>query len=416
MSQANTTNQLPLLKRLWGTKVAEPMYKACKLLAMVQKDTNFVGEGRYVIVSTTPVAGVSADFPSALASQAASVNVRFFVSHRKEYAVWSLQNDVIERTKNDAGAVLQVVKNEVDKARRAFSRRMAGRMYGGAGGIACQLATTTNLASTTAVVTSRSDLAYIDKNMQLEFSSANGSAATASRNADLRGGANPVFLTVNSVDRDAGTFVTSALLNTVPGITTSDFVASRGDYANAMTGVQGWNPITKPTTGDNFFGYDRSADDVQRVSGVRIVGSGRTKLEVIEDAAAEAKLNGLEDGDLTLVVSPLDMASLRKELLSMGNIPLEDVRTPVLGFKAIMLQTQVGEVKLLAETWVPKGFAWMLDASQIYLRTTSEIPKEITGQNGGLLTDFTDDARQGRLGGYGNFTFENPGAHVIITW
>ena len=417
-SAATVANQTPLLKRIWGNKVAEPMYDECKLYAMAKKDTNFGGEGRYVTVNVTPIAGVSASMPDAVASQAASITVRFFVSHRKEYAVWSLQNDIIERTKGNANAVLEIVKKELDMARRAFARRMANRMYGSAGGCAAQLSTATNLATTTATVTNRTDMMYLDKNMQLEFSSANGTLSTATRNADLRGGVNPVFLTINSVNRDAGTFVTNAVLNTVPGITNSDFIANRGDYANAMTGAQGWNPYTAPTTGDNFMGYDRSGDDVQRVSGVRVSGAGKTMLETLEDAGGEAKLNGLS-GERVLCINPLDMVRFRKEISAMGQINMADVSGGDKGFKysfkAVKVDSQIGELTILVETGVTKGFAWLLDASEIYIRSTSEIPKDISGQNG-LLTDYTDDARQGRIGAYGNIFFENPGVHVIISW
>lgn len=418
MSQATLSNQISLSKRLWGNKVAEPMYDACKLLAMAQKDTNFGGEGRYVIVSVTPTAGVSPSFPDAVASQAASVTVRFFVTRRKEYAVWSLQNDAIEGYKGDKNAVLDLTKNELSKARRAFAISMAQRAYGHAGGTAFQLATTTNLATSTAVVTNRSDLYALDKNKQIEWSLVNGSSPTASRTADLLGGANPVFSTVGSINRDAGTFTTNTVLNTIPGITTSAFGFIRGSYANCATGLQGWNPITAPTAGDSFFGYDRSGDDVQRVSGVRVSGLGKTMLETLEDAGAEAKLNGL-DGERVLAINPLDMARLRKELSAMGVINMAEVAGGSKGFtysfKAVKIDSQVGELTLLPETYVPRGFAWLVDVSQIYLRSTDEVPKDISMGNG-LLVDFTDDARQGRLGAYFNFTFENPGAHVIISW
>jgi hypothetical protein len=84
-------------------------------------------------------------------------------------------------------------------------------------------------------------------------------------------------------------------------------------------------------------------------------------------------------------------------------------------FKAVRIDSQIGELTLLPEVYVPRGYAWLLDTSQIYLRSTDTVPKDISG-SGGLLTDYTDDARQGRLGAYFNFFFENPGAHVIISW
>jgi hypothetical protein len=415
-SQATMANQISLSKRIYGNKVAEPMYDACKLLAMVQKDTSFTNEGRYVAVSVTPTAGVSPNFADALAAQAASGTVRFFVTRKKEYAVWGLQNDAIEGLKNDA--ILNLVKHELDMARRAFSTSMAQRIMGHAGGTTFQLATTTVLSTAVATLTNRTDLYAVEKNKQFEFSLVNGSSPTASRDVDLLGGANPVFLTVNSVNRDAGQVTFNNVLNTVPGITTSAFGFVRGSYSRAASGVQGWNPIATPTVGDSFMGLDRSADDVQRVSGVRVSGLGKTMLDTIEDAGAEAKLNGLT-GEKVLIVNPLDMAKLRKEISGAGQINMADLSGGDKGFKysfkAVRIDSQIGELTLLPEVYVPRGYAWLLDTSQIYLRSTDTVPKDISG-SGGLLTDYTDDARQGRLGAYFNFFFENPGAHVIISW
>lgn len=416
-SQATMANQVSLSKRIYGNKVAEPMYDACKLLAMVQKDTSFTNEGRYVTVSITPIAGVSPNFADAVAAQAASGTVRFFVTRKKEYAVWGLQNDAIEGL--DDSAVLNLVKHELDMARRAFATSMAQRIMGHAGGTAFQFqATGTTLTAAVGRVSNRTDLFAVEKNKQFEFSLVNGSSPTASRDVDLLGGTNPVFLTVSSINRDTGDITFNNVLNTVPGMTTTTYGFVRGSYSRAASGVQGWNPVTAPTAGDSFMGLDRSADDVQRVSGVRVSGLGKTMLDTIEDAGAEAKLNGLT-GEKVLIINPLDMAKLRKEISGAGQINMADLAGGDKGFKysfkAVRIDSQIGELTLLPEVYVPRGYSWLLDTSQIYLRSTDNVPKDITGKQG-LLVDYTDDARQGRLGAYFNFFFENPGAHVIISW
>ena len=55
----SSTTNLSILKRLWGSDVPTPMYKASKALAFIKKDNNFGGEGRYVVVSVAPPGGGS---------------------------------------------------------------------------------------------------------------------------------------------------------------------------------------------------------------------------------------------------------------------------------------------------------------------------------------------------------------------
>ncbi len=186
----------------------------------------------------------------------------------------------------------------------------------------------------------------------------------------------------------------------------------RGDYANVMTGFRGWNPTSAPSGGESFFGYDRTTDDMVRVSGIR-VSAGSTFLETITDAAAEAAINGVSGENLACLMNPLDYAKFEKEIGS--NAKEYDVSATV-GFKAIKIASQIGEISIIAETWVPQGTGWLADFGEIYIRTAGELPDDLTDTSGGLLVDHSADAKQGRIGGYGNVFFENPGENVIITW
>lgn len=407
MASANTTSKLTLLKRLWGSKVAEPMYKKCKALNMAKKDTKFGGEGRYVIVAITAAASGGANFADALATQEASREIRFFVTHKKEYVVWSLQRDVIKRSMGDNNAVMEVLKRELKKAKDKFDIRMAKRIYGTNGGHVARFST---YSTTVGTLSNRSDIAAFEKYNQYGFASDDGSAAAP---AGLRNsGGVPVYRTVSSVDRSAGTVTFTETLATVPSITTTDYVFWRGDYANVMTGFRGWNPTSAPSGGESFFGYDRTTDDMVRVSGLR-VSAASTFLETLVDAAAEGAINGISGENLACLMNPLDYAKLEKELGS--NAKEYDVDATV-GFKAIKIQSQIGAISIIAETWVPQGFGWLADFGEIYLRTAGECPDDITDTSGGLLVDYSDDAKQGRLGAYGNIFFENPGENIIITW
>ena len=90
-TSASVTNNANLLKSLWGTQVADPLYKLSKFAASIKKDTKFTGDGRYVVVTVAPTAGGSSDFDQALANQAPTTEVRFFVTRKTEYQIASMK-------------------------------------------------------------------------------------------------------------------------------------------------------------------------------------------------------------------------------------------------------------------------------------------------------------------------------------
>lgn len=409
MASANTTNQLPLLKRLWGTKVAEPFYKASRFASMIESDTDFGSEGRYVNVTIAPTAGGSANFADALASQDATQEKRFFVTHRKEYQVFSLQGDVIARLRGNKNGMVEAVKQQAGKARYAFSRAMARKLWGNGGGALGQLSTATVLTSNVLRLRTPTDVVGFDVGMQLEFALDDGSSATPSGRLGL-----PDRLTVTSVDRITGFITLSGNLNTVTGITTAAFVFRRGDYSLAMTGMRGWNPIATPTTGDSFFGLDRSVSDPIRLSGQRVTGNGRPKEESLIDATAIAQINGIDLN--SCFVNSLDYADLVKEMGSKREIQVT-AKQAGMGFTALEVYGASGTLMIIPEADVPRGYGWACSTDQITLRTAGDCPMALNEDGvGKLLRAYDDDAYQGRIGAYGNLFNDNPGNAVIIAW
>lgn len=411
MASANTTNQLPLLKRLWGSKVADPMYKASRFASMINSDTNFGSEGRYVNVTVGPTAGGSANFADALAAQDATREIRFFVTHRKEYQVFSLQGDVIARLRGNANGLVEAVKQQADKARYSFSRAIARKLWANGGGALGQISTTTTLTTNTLTLRTRTDVVGFEIGMQLEFATDDGSAISPAGRRGI-----PDRLTVININRDTGTLTLSGLLNSITGITVNDFIFRRGDYSLAMTGMRGWNPITAPVPGggDNFFGFDRGSSDVTRLTGVRITGAGRPKEETLIDGTAEAQINGIDVKEV--FVNPLDYRDILKEMGSKREIQV-DAKQANMGFTALSVYGANGEMKVISEVDVPRGVGWGCDTNQITLRTAGDCPMMLNEDGvGKLLRAYDDDAYQGRIGAYGNLFQDNPGNCVIFNW
>jgi hypothetical protein len=401
---ASPTVNAPLLKRLYGKNVSETTYKRDALLERASKDKNFRGLGREVTIAIAATAGGSADFAGAVESQEATVERTFFVTHRKEYQVYTIQNDAIERSMGDAAALVSILKRQVGGAKRKFDESMARRTHGKGGGALGQLALNTTLTGNTVIFRKRSDIVgTIEKNLLIDFASDDGTGTSPS--GLLPGGP----LKVLSVNRKAGTMVLNTTIDTAVGVTNNSYFFRRKDYGVAMTGLGGWSPTVDPTSA-LFFGVDRT-EDITKESGYRIAGGGRPKDEVLQEAGAEAMTNGISAK--LCVVNPRDFMDIGMEL---NASKVQEGGTAVMGFSKLICHLAIGEVEIVQSPYMPEGEFRLLDPENFHLGTAGDCPKDLAASVGGKLLLPTADAWQGRLGCYGNFWLDDPGQVLVGTW
>lgn len=409
MPSATVTNKTPLLKRIHGDNLADPLYKRSRFLARIGKDTKFGGEDRTFVVKVSPTAGGSASFVKALANQNAGQEVRFALTHRKEYQVFSVQGDAIARSNGNKNAIVGVVKHESGLAKGEFFKALSKRAWGNGGGSLGQISST--VTGTTMTLTNRVDISGFEVNQRYVFSSEDGSADSP---AALRDNGETVQVT-GGINRATGAMTVTTLSN-IAGLTSADYIFRDGDYAQAMTGMRGWCPLADPTAAESFFGVDRTDYDIVRTSGLRFTSySGGPKEETLIAACAEAELNDIDIS--TCYVSPLDYRDL---LMEMGSKRERDKETDSgISYRALELYGQGGNgvVEIVSDKYVPDGYFWMVNDSDIRLRTAGDCPKVLNDDGIGMLVRAADDdAYQGRLGAYGNFEHKNPGNSVIGTF
>lgn len=407
MSIASVSTQPNLLKKTFGKDLETMTYGKSELLTRAKKNTKFGGEDFSFTIRVTPTAGSSLDFGEALASQAESQIAKFTVPFRKMYTILGIDNELIARAKaaGNMGAFDDALKSEAKAGLEAFSEMGARQAWQTGGGASAQLHASVNLASTTLQVRIRSDIVGFNPKQYLQFSTDDGIAG-----AGLRGGGTTVRIV--SINRTAGTAVVDALLNTVPSITANDFIFIRGAYGRGWGGNAGWVPVTDPSA-TAWMGHDRTSLDILRTSGMRVSGNGRQMIETLHDAAAECKMNGTPMP--CLFMSPLDRRVLNKELQSQVYYEGGDIKV---GIKPkMMIDLDSGPCELISEPWVQQGFSWGGDPKDFEVRTAGEFPELLADENGKLFR-FREgaDAREGRMGAYGNYVNHNPGRWTAITW
>lgn len=409
MAVATHTSQVALYKRMYPKGVADSVYKKSVLLSDVKKRTDFGGEGMYINIATSGTGGGSADFPTALANQNPSTQKRFFVTHKTEYQVASVTGQAIATSMNDKMAVLKVLKVEMDKANYKFSQSLSNKGHGNAGG---SLGVIASGASTVTIT-----LATVQDSLRFEIgdwvqvSDDNG---TGTSPAGVNSGAGGNQIQITGINRSTGTLTAATAWDTI-GAGTADFIFRAGDYANAMTGLGGWNPITAPTGGDSFFGMDRSVGDLVRQAGARYsTNSGGSYEDSLLNATTDVAV--LNSRLPRCYAHPFDFNQLVKELGSKRIVESKN-REGATGFTGIHAYTGIGIVEVVSDPFAPKGYGRLVDPDDITLMTAGECPNPLNwggAQSTQVLANA--DALQFRIGAYGNFGYEMNNIPIVITW
>jgi hypothetical protein len=201
----------------------------------------------------------------------------------------------------------------------------------------------------------------------------------------------------------------------ISAVATGDSIFREGDYAAYPSGIPAWAPVSDPGGGDSFLGVNRStAGDINYLSGFRTSGTGQPKQQTLIDAAAIAKQNGVHVD--TVFMNPLDVRDTFKEQSTYKTIDVT-TDTPQIGYKGISLLGAVGELKVMAETDTPRGYAWVVDPSTWTCRSAGDVPMllDFDGIKTFLRNPQGDDY-QYRFGCYINFENAEPANAVIATF
>ncbi|HEX6831518.1 MAG TPA: hypothetical protein VF090_08245 [Methyloceanibacter sp.] len=420
MANANATNKLSILQRMYGPDMAEHEFDRDPYSQEMKKDTGGFGEGRHIVVRTSQIGGFGPDFSRALANKKPAGEKRFFVTEKKLYGLFGIDGLFMRKAKGKPNSLIKGFDGEMRSALRRCYAELDRQMWGDAGGTLGQLSASVTLASTTVLFRTAKQLFGIyGTNARIAFSSDNG---TGTSPAGLRGPAPdvPTLLDVVGESWDANTMTTTQLINTVPGATVNDFVFFDGYYASAMTGKRGWNPVTAPTAGDSFFGVDRSTSP-QLLSGWRATAQASRELTAINALTLAAQAGVMASG-LRIYANLIDWQALVIELGAKYQRQPTDSKQ-VAGAKGIEVYGPKGTATVFGSNLVPAGNAWLGDPKSDTLLSEGPIPDVLDEDGlGKIVRSPTDDSYDTRLGGYANPIPNDsrgelgPGGWVIITW
>lgn len=422
---ATASNQVAALKELYtgDDYMKDLVYKKNPFLALVPKDESPGGfAGKYIpvpLVYGTPQ-GRSATFANAQSNQSAPALSSFFVYRVSNYQLVTITNELLEATKDDMGAFVDESKLNMDTGFRNISNDLAHDLMAPSTGERGQIS-----SITTGVITlvDAQSVVNFEVNMSLVSYSVSGTTPTQSTAAAIG--------YVIAVNRSAGTVTVSATVGGSAGTPTNwstsfKYLAVQGDInfvsgglgtSNTgllkISGLGAWLPTTAPTTGDSFWGVDRSVD-VTRLAGVRFDGSAETIEEALIDGSSLVAREGGQP-DMAFV-NFTSWAALEKSLGS--KVQYVDVKHDEadIAFAGIKVHAPYGPITVIPDRNVPSQICFLLSMDNWKLRSLGRAPHILTYGLEGLegLRVGSADALEIRIGYYANLVCNAPGWNCVI--
>ena len=358
----------------------------------------------------------SVDFSEAQdrGQNAASSAVQFKVTWCDDFQVPSVANNIIAKTRNNAGAWLQQLKNEMDSSLRYSAHRRSVALFTTGYG---ELATVTNAIGAGFVITlgnprtgavDRSTAYRFVKGMKLVFS------ASISANA-LRAGQSAV---VTKVDYSAGTITLDTALNAIAGLAQNDVIFTKGDRQDSATparlrpaGLPAWVPTTAPTPGENYFGQDRTTSSFLYGWIIDGTATGFSLQQAITQAATQASTIG-NAKRLVAVVSP---ARYQELAASQDNKQYTEITgRGGFGYKTLLAYADGIEVPVIADKYCLDSELYVVDPKTIINASMGEAPHVAEEDGNRMLRQSTSAGVEVRIEAFECFAFNNTAACAVV--
>lgn len=397
MSILDSTAMNAALKELYDGQVVENLvYADNPFFAMVKKTTDFGGKNKPIPIITGVSQGRSSSFANAQANQSAAVVKEFALTRVSDYSIATIDNQTMLASRTDKMSFLQGSKLLIDAAIRSITLSVASALYRSGTGSIGQIS-----AISTGVITlvNQADVVQYELNMTLQANATDGG-----------GSPRAALGYVVAVDRTAGTVTVAGSMGGSAASPASwaanDYLLVQGDNNAKSKGLQAWLPFTAPTTGDSFFGVDRSVD-TWRLGGGRYDGSAQSIEEAMIDASALAAREGGKPNHA--FVSFASYSALEKALGS--KVQYVDMKGPAdIAFRGIVINGANSTIRVIPDRNCPPLCGFLLQLEQWTLEGLGDVPQILKyGDNLEMLRVYNADSGEVRCGAYYNLCTNAPG-------
>lgn len=422
---ATSSNQIAALKELYTDSkeyMKDLVYKENPLLALIPKNESPDGfAGKYIPVPLeygTPQ-GRSHTFSNAQNQQTATSLASFFVYVIEDYQLVTITNLLMEQTKSNAGAFVDAAKLQMDSGFRNLTNNIAFELFADGSGARAQIASGTNPSGNiyTITLSNAQEVVNFEVGMTL---------VNFTKTAGVISAISSTTAAVTAVNRATGVLTVLASGSDATWNQAAKYIGVDGDIVSgasqvggqagsyiALSGLAAWIPVDSPSSIDNFWGVNRSADPT-RLAGCRFDAQAYTIEEGMTNALAFLNREG---GKPDLAV--MDFASYASLVNSLGakvqyvQVNHDEVEV---AFEGITFQSAYGRVTVLADRSCPPQTCYLLTMKTWKLRSLGKVPHILTYGMEGLegLRVGNADALEIRIGYYGNLICSAPGWNCVV--
>lgn len=408
MAASTITNVPLILKELWVDEIHDFQYKDQPFYGMVPKDTSWSGLKLHVTVQYANGTSVSSKFEKAKAGKRVSTYAAMEVETADLFALWAVDNKLITLTRDQKGSLVRALSEATEKANKKFKRRTAWQLWGNGGGAAAKIS---GISTTVATLSNAQDVRNFDIGDICEFAGDDGRA---------NGGVLDGTRTITAIDEDLGKLTFDTTLATIATLGANDFIFHEGDYNNVIKGVEAYVTTQDPGVGDvptSIWGMTRTAF-MTRLSGHRMTPSANLiAVEAVKEALMKAFVRSCGVTDLYCRPQIFNEIEMSLE----GQRRYADEKVGKVGFSGLIFTSQSGkEVKLFADPDIKLGpsgeeLIFGLNRDSWKFHTAEEWPMWLTADGEKkFMTEENANAREGRLGGYGNLYCKAPGENFVL--
>lgn len=391
------------LKELYDGQVVENLvYADNPFLALLKKNTDFGGKYKPIPIITGVSQGRSATFSNAQGNQSA-VNIEsFLLTRNSDYSIATIDNQTMMASMTDKMAFLEGAKVLIDGAIRSATNSLASASFRNGTGSIGQIG---GISTGVITLSNPNDVVQFELNMTLQANATDGGTPRAALGW------------VIAVNRAAGTLTVSATAmggsaGTPSGWTTNDYLLVQGDNNAKIKGLAAWMPATAPTSGDNFFGVDRSAD-VTRLAGVRYNGSAQSIEEALIDASS---LLAREGGKPDIFVTNFASYSALEKALG-AKVQYIDLKGPAdIAFRGIMVNGANSVIKVIPDRNCQGQTGYLCQMNTWALESLGDAPQILRYGDGlEMLRVYNADAGEVRVGYYAQLRTNAPGWNCNVS-
>ncbi len=399
MAYLDLTSMNAALKELYDGQVVENLvYKDNPFLAMVKKMTDFGGKYKPVPIIIGVSQGRSATFASAQANQSAMVIDSFLLTRASDYSIATIDNQTMLASQTDKMAFLEGSKILIDGAIRSLSLSLSSALFRSGTGTIGRISSG-GITSGVFTLAAVGDVVQFELNQTLQANSTDGGGTT-------RAGVGYVI----AVNRVTGVVTVASsgqggIAANPSGWGANDYISVVGDLNQKIKGLAAWLPQTDPSSGESFFGVDRSADRV-RLAGYYYDGSGQSIEEALIDSSSVLAREG---GTPNVCVTNYQSYSALEKALG-AKVQYIDAKAGDIAFRGIMVNGANSQIKVFPDRNCQPLTGYLLQMDTWSLNSLGDAPQILRYGDGlEMLRVYNSDAGELRCGYYAQLATNAPG-------